>query len=46
MGMLKVCRHRDVLIIEFLVDLMDDELGVAEYLYLFSAHLLSQPEAS
>ncbi|CAL2277464.1 unnamed protein product [Prunus armeniaca] len=45
-GMLEVCRHGGVLGGEVLVDLVNDELGVTEYLDLFSAHLFGKPKAS
>lgn len=44
--MLKVCCHGGILGVEVLVDLIDDELGVVEYLNLSSAHLLGEPKAS
>ena len=39
MGILKICFHGGVLGKEVMFDLMNDELGVAEYLKLFSFHL-------
>ncbi|CAL2266283.1 unnamed protein product [Prunus armeniaca] len=42
MGMLEVCRHGGVLGAEVLVDLMNNELSVTEYLDLFSAHLFGK----